>query len=742
MKKLPKVIFFIVLIIFSFSKAPVVSATPLTASSSGQIAVPGCATDGTAEDQCWVPDPDVQFAGKVAARAKELLNKTIDKDHFQWSNASETGNFNEIWKTVRNIVYALIGICILAAAFLLIITRGKSLTVRKFIPRFILVVILVTLSFSLVQFLYQITDIIQGFFLNLGSHFISQDDLLHISFNYTDDFGFRLFAAKFDENVFVTVLLTKLTAITYFSMFAILMVRKIILWFFLIVSPIFPLLILFPVIRNSAKLWIGEYFRWLLYAPLFALFLRGLVSLWQLGIPLGFPCNPTTGQIFTTSTDILLGGPCQQVGLQNSLNTPDTFMQYVVALLMLWMVIILPFILLKIFLDYFSAYSVTEANIVKYLAQSAAGPLAGRFRQPRNPSPGPGPGPEGAGTGLAKNMPSFEHSAVKELESRMAQSAERQQSLNAEHDRQTAADVHSTISQIYQQTQQSSSNMQTPLKISVQEARDQSVASLYPRIAANFVANIQTPMQEAAGALQEAATEVMNLTSLTIPTMKDIVRFETSTISGEAREETGRLNEIINRIAGVSPITTPAEKGKYAGIKERLVEQAQKGNAAAFSALSAAAPAEAQFPESNRVQQVNLDDYEEVKKMWTENYRKLEPPLGPDGRPQDKKTWLKTEIKKIPEVIDLLLSGDPEKVKRGKEMVNKILPFLLLGGFSLAEIVAYLKAKLEAAKAVMNEVLQVEQDEDSKVKVETKKEAAPKAMSAEIPEPSSEEPKK
>ena len=68
-------------------------------------------------------------------------------------------------------------------------------------------------------------------------------------------------------------------------------------------------------------------------------------------------------------------------------------------------------------------------------------------------------------------------------------------------------------------------------------------------------------------------------------------------------------------------------------------------------------------------------------------------------------------------------------------MVNKILPFLLLGGFSLAEIVAYLKAKLEAAKLVMNEVLQVEQDEETKVKVEIKPHEQPKQMSAEIPAP-------
>ncbi len=46
-------------------------------------------------------------------------------------------------------------------------------------------------------------------------------------------------------------------------------------------------------------------------------------------------------------------------------------------------------------------------------------------------------------------------------------------------------------------------------------------------------------------------------------------------------------------------------------------------------------------------------------------------------------------------------------------MVSKILPFLLLGGFSKAEIIAYLKAKLAAAKEVMDEILQVEKDEDA-----------------------------
>ncbi|TSC66373.1 MAG: Uncharacterized protein CEO21_205, partial [Microgenomates group bacterium Gr01-1014_80] len=671
-----------------------------------------CAQAGEPDlDRCHIKDQDVEFAAKTAARSKEILDWTTREENYQWVNLLPGQNpFQELWVIVRNIVYALLGIAILAAAFLMIITRGRSLTVRKFIPRFIFVIILVALSFSLIKVLYDMTDIIQGFFLTSpadSSRNINNQDLLRIGFQYDNQgnpLGFRLADSKFDEQVWMTTLLLKLTAAGYYAIFAVLVIRKIILWFFLVVSPILPLLLLFPLIRNSAKLWIGEFFRWLLYAPLFVLLLNGLVRIWLQNIP-GFQCNPASSPVFRTATDILLGGPCQIVSSTNNLNTPETFAQYLFALIMLWVVIILPFILLKIFLDYFGNYSLTESNIVKYLAQQTSSPLLNRYRQPKSPVPGPGPGPEGAGAGLAKNLPSFEHSAVKELETRMAETARRQQVLNQERDRQAASDVHSTISQVYQQTQAATQTaaMQTPLKISVEEARNQSISSLYPRIAANFVANIQTPVQEAAGALQQAASEVMNLTSLTIPTMKDIVRYETSTISGEAREETSRVVEVINRIAGVSPIATPAEKEKYTGIKERLVEQAQKGNAAAFSTLSAAAPAQAQFPVSNRVQQVNLDDYEAVKKMWTENYRKLEPPMGPDGRPQDRKTWLKQEIKKIPEVIDLLLSGDPEKVKKGKDMVNKILPFLLLGGFSLAEIVAYLKAKMEAAKQAMNE---------------------------------------
>ena len=248
-------------------------------------------------------------------------------------------------------------------------------------------------------------------------------------------------------------------------------------------------------------------------------------------------------------------------------------------------------------------------------------------------------------------------------------------------------------------------------------------------LASNLINISDTQSQQIVEALSQAG--------LSIPTMQDIARIEASSMqkSGPAKEEYNRLAEVLSRVAGTSQLVSPAEREKFSTIKDRLIQQSKQGNAVAKSVVSAASPAVmgAALPAQNQVQQVNLEDYEEVKQTWQENYRKLEPPTGPDGKPMTRSQWLKEELKQIPTVIDYLTSGDPKRQEEGKKMVSKILPFLLLGGFSNAEIVAYLKAKLEAAKAVLKEVLQVEsreEEEDTKVEVDRSKHVQ-KTMSAE-----------
>ena len=64
------------------------------------------------------------------------------------------------------------------------------------------------------------------------------------------------------------------------------------------------------------------------------------------------------------------------------------------------------------------------------------------------------------------------------------------------------------------------------------------------------------------------------------------------------------------------------------------------------------------------------------------------------------------------------------------EAVGAILPFLLIGGFAHTEVIAYLKAKLEAAKAVTEEISKKEEEESTMLDTSRKKEEKPKEQEA------------
>lgn len=346
------------------TSAPTVTPTP-TASPTPTPTPPSGA---------WVQDAEVTFAGKMASRSASFFDWTIR--NYSWSTVA-AGKANPLiaaWTTVRNIIYALLLLFVLTTAFIIIVTRGQSITALQFIPRFLLVALLITFSFSLLQFLYQITDVVQGFFFkNPTGTAILPKDVLRVGVDYKTFEGYRLSGTSFDEPVKTSLLLIKATAITHYAMAGVLLLRKIILWFFIILAPIFPLLLFYQPIRQVSKIWMGEFFRWLLYGPLFSVLLFGLVTLWSSGIPLGFNfenAGKPESVVYPTAISILLGGPGQNISVTNSLNYTDTFALYVVSLLMLWVVILLPFLLLKIFLDYFHSFSFQETSVWKKIVES------------------------------------------------------------------------------------------------------------------------------------------------------------------------------------------------------------------------------------------------------------------------------------------------------------------------------------------------------------------------------------
>lgn len=677
-------------------------------------------------DDSWVEDKTITIAGKLAARSAHFLDWTFKEHHWACIDNDCNGNnpignpFANIFKVVRDIIYAILSLSILFAAFMMIITRGREIKATKFIGKFILAVLLVTLIYSIIVFIYQIVDIVTGFFLKYNGSPISHKDLLNVDFDYQTFKGYKKAGLAFSESAFVSLWLTRLTALTYFVISLILMIRKIILWFFLIVSPLFPLLFLFKPLRGVYKIWLGEFLRWLFYAPLFAVLLAGVVSIWNLYIPVKLTLNCQKSVVpaqntYPTATVILLGGPCQNVTEINNLNTPDSFIQYVVALLMLWMVIIVPFLLLRMLVEYVSK-SFEENNLWRLAIQKGQ-PIFDRYRPSFLPTKPPGfpfkPTPPDTGAGNTLTLP-ISHTKEKTF-------------VKDYTNVKDFAGAYVSQSNVASLSKQIGEQMSIPVRQSIgtQSSITGSVSSL-SNIGVQTIPITSTAQLKTT----EIYSDLLALTDLTIPTIVDISRYETAQ-AGENQnvEHLNRIIESLNRLTGNSQIITEREKQTYSQIKQKLEKMSQ--NPMATSILSAAHPASAQtFPNVNQIQTVNLADYEMVKRLWKENYQKAQVPQTED-KTQSKKDWLKAERERVEKAIKLISSEDPKEVELGRKLLSKILPFLLLGGFSKAEIVAYLKAKENAISEVLEDLEKIE-GRESLISVEAKKKPEEKHMSLEV----------
>ena len=743
----------------------------LTGNARAQVSlVPApTVTPGSSPEGSWVADPEVTFVGKVAVRSGEFLDWALA--NYNWSSVASGQNnpLADFWATIRNIVYAFFALFVLVSAFVIIVTRGRNITVMKFIPRFIMILFLVTFSFALIQFIYQITDAIQGFFLKnpepstFAQHpTIWQGNLLFVGFGY-DFQGYKLFSeiGTFDESIFVSLLLVKLTALTYYTMVGILILRKIILWFFIIISPVFPLLLLYSPIRNTAKIWAGEFFRWLLYAPIFAIFLSGLVAIWRSGTNIPLQFNLANKDIvYPTAISILLGGPGQVVSSVNSVNNIDTFALYAIALLMLWVVIILPFLLLKIFLDFLHDFSFSENTIIKQLIAGGSS-LIGRGTAGQPPPPATQP------EGVARPLPFISAKiAIPEIRAKEA-------IINAQ-----AANIKGA---------QMSSDFLRLANLSIPTMRD--IATYETSLLSSDIGKHQDIAR-----IHETLESIASPTRVTVPTQREKYSLLQEKLKQEAQRgdplatsilsaagvvtktgfktsaiETTRLNKVFQGINNINNVSSVQERERFSSIKSALTEAQQRGDPLATSILSAMQKgetavsdeslksklleakekgsdlavsileaaggaelkAEANFPVANRVQAVSIDDYESVKKIWQENYLKLDPPRTVGGKQKNKKEWVTGDIEKISETINLLVSSDPQNISKGMETVGAILPFLLIGGFTQTEVIAYLKAKLEAAKTVVEEISKKEEEESTTLEAGRKREEKPKEMKAE-----------
>ena len=351
----------------------------------------------------WALDEEVTAQGKADERARQFVFWVINKN-----SIDDHPIIKKVWNTTRNVTLFLFVLVISMFGLGYIIGQRSQfqskIEVWPSIMKIVLGLLYISFSFAITIFVIQLSEVLMKFFIetlggkNLFNIYFSQASTEK---NYIDFIGCRDLNHKVQEAASTEIFMLKLTNITYYVMGIMLLLRKIILWFLMFVSPFLVLLMPFVFIRNTGYIWIGVFFQWVFYGPLFALFLGALSTIWKNGIPYPFDFSRAgnmLGYIYPTGINIVYGGPGQigshLIGALNNANYSDTFAEYIISLLMLWAVTFFPWWLLRIFRDTCCDGIYAMKNILMGMFDKMGG--GGIGPKP----PGPAPTPSTTGTSL------------------------------------------------------------------------------------------------------------------------------------------------------------------------------------------------------------------------------------------------------------------------------------------------------------------------------------------------------
>ena len=680
----------------------------------------------------WVFDPMVTELGKNSERARELLYWA-----FAHSPVYTAPVLGQMWGYSRNIVYLFLVLVLIIAGVGYIFFKNWQVpeifsgisppivsSVIKFLVKLAGLLIYATFSYILVLGLIQFGEVLMRFFIEdvggcnlFNIKFVStagtercvwpgnpefQQVIMDMEKNYTDFVGYRDTNVMNQEMVNTSIFVIRLTNLTYNVMAALLILRHIILWLCLILAPFLALLIPFIFIRNIGWIWIGVFFQWLFYGPLMALFVAGLTRIWQAGIPYQFDfsrIDQDIGQIYPTSINILYGGPAQTLTPTNSANYIDTYAEYVIALLMLWACLFLPWLLVRIFRDYCCLGGEGKTAWQQILDSRGQPPMVP-------------PGPAGAPTtiGEALKLPFRKKAKVPE---RMT--LEKVADISKAETEQLAQAMNLSVASLQEVAQYEMSRekqrqaevnldkISRPEQIVKSEEREkfsQVRSELFTRAARG-----DRTAQRLISAARKEPKAVFKVTpAMAVPQVEPRVITETAQKTQLSEEKISKIIQTVP-LAGTGPERTQII-ARQTGVPEEKVNQVLK-TIPTITKPMVAAPAKPPM--------VTVEDYEEVKKMWVKHYQQAEVPVS--EKVKTRTDWVELELKKMTNALNLLTSVKEEDKKKGIEEVANILPFLLLGGFSDLETMTYLKAKLEAAKQVA-ELLTKEAEIKEKVKEE------------------------
>jgi len=556
----------------------------------------------------------------------------------------------------------------------------------------------------------------------------------------------------------------KVTNVTYYVMSIMILLRKILLWFLLFAAPFLALLMPFIFIRNVGWIWIGVFAQWVFYGPLFALFLGGMTKIWQSGIPFPFDFSRTTnvlGYIYPTGINIVYGGPAQIgnqiISITNNGNYVDTFAEYVISLIMLWAVIFFPWWLLRIFRDYCCDGIMAMKNVLMSMYDRLAPPPT----PPKSPS-GPSASHSFNNTSMKVSrdveMPmKIKLETIQEIKQTKTEDITKSLNLSMnkitdvarfETNKQTNETVRKNIDMLSQPTKattpaerQKFMNIRTELfnrtikedKVarqilsSISSSRTEmntkkeellktvphsapQTTSYKVNIANDKVTSMNTTLVNTISSNTSVMQTIAQTSQSSMQQIQTVLNsYKTNIAKAPAQiltnitKETGVATTTVQSIIKAVAVTIKNNKEMVKTVAEKEKMKVEDVARVIQTQTPLVAEPERTIEQSVTIPpNVSIEDYEEVKKMWTQQYEKGEVPTSENITSREQ--WVDQDIVFITNTLNKLLSSDDKLRQEGIDDLAYILPIFLINSLKGEELVVYLKAKIEAAKAVQHDM--------------------------------------
>lgn len=711
----------------------------------------------------WALDEQVTSQGKANERARQFMYWVMTK-----SAIDQHPIIRQIWTVTQNITLFLF--LLVAALFGIGYIVGQrsdfqlKVQIWPIVYKIGLGLLYIVFSYAIIMAFIQLSEVVMKFFIeSLGG-----DKLFNIYFagavskedSYATFVGCRDLNFKVQEAVKSEILLMKITNVTYYAMSIMLLLRKILLWFLLFAAPFLALLMPFIFIRNVGWIWIGVFAQWVFYGPLFALFLGALTKIWKSGIPFPFDFSRTTqasGYIYPTGINIVYGGPAQ-VGTQvisalNNGNYVDTFVEYVISLIMLWAVIIFPWWLLRIFRDYCCDGIMAMKNVLMSMYDRMAPP-------PQKNPPAPAASRSFNNTSMKVDRDvevpvKIRLETLQEIKQTKTEDITKSLNLSMnkitdiakfETNKQTNETVRRNIDMLSQPTKASTPaerqkfmNIRTELfnrtikedKVARQilssisssrtesNSRKEELLQTIPRtvsqpaaykvnIASEKMTSMNTTLVNTVSSNTSLLQNIAQTTQAPVQQIQSVLSSYKTNITKAPGEmvnsivkETGIATETVRSIIKAVSVTIKNNKEVIKTVAEKEKMKEEDVSQAIQSHLTTE-------PEKTIEQtvtippNVSIEDYEEVKKMWTQQYEKGEVPASENITSREQ--WVDQDIVFITNTLNKLLSSDDKLRQEGIDDLAYILPIFLINSLKGEELVVYLKAKIEAAKTVKRDM--------------------------------------